>query len=173
MHIPIFENRCADLTITAKSRTKFSRLASKTKEGAQRLSKSISNAMDDERERLKELWDKMRASQQEHKKWEHQQAEERKASKAASEREEKVTQISFGLDQFTCMIKQIEEDGFIFNQTTAVNLLKCLRDLKEGVPVMLGCLPDHLVTQYSHLNTDITNISTATAVFVKELKVCT
>jgi len=143
------------------------------KEGAQKLTKTVSSAVEDEVERMRELREKIRAAERDRREREQQEAEARESRKAAAEREASVTRLSFDLDQFLYHVKKIEDDAFRFDYGGAVELLKRVRDVKESVPVLLAYLSGAAVKQFSHLNAEITEIATATARFVKDWQVRT
>lgn len=153
---------------TEKAKAKFSRTVRKVKEGAQKLTKTVSSAVEDEVERMRELREKIRAAERDRREREQQEAEARESRKAAAEREASVTRLSFDLDQFLYHVKKIEDDAFRFDYGGAVDLLKRVRDVKESVPVLLAYLSGAAVKQFSHLNAEITEIATATARFVKD-----
>lgn len=143
------------------------------KEGAQKLTKTVSSAVEDEVERMRELREKIRAAERDRREREQQEAEARESRKAAAEREASVTRLSFDLDQFLYHVKKIEDDAFRFDYGGAVELLKRVRDVKESVPVLLAYLSGAAVQQFSSLNAEITEIATATARFVKDWQVRT
>jgi hypothetical protein len=163
--------RSHDTHETEKAKSKFSRTIRKVKEGAQKLTKTVANAIDDEVERMRELREKVRAADRDRREREEREAEERESRQASSEREANVTRLSFEIDQVIFKVKKIEDDAFRFDYNSAVDLLKTVRDAKDSVPVLLAYLKGDIANQFSHLNAEITEVSTATARFVKDWQV--
>lgn len=166
---------CADRArwIVEKAKAKFSRSVKKVKEGAQRLTKTVTTSIENEVERMRELREKVRIAERERKEREEEEKREREQRLQATEREAKVTKLSFSVDQLIYNIKKVEDDGFLFDYNHAVELLKRARDLKEAVPNLLHEVAPGSGSKFSHLSSTMDEVSVVAARFVKDWQVRT
>jgi hypothetical protein len=131
-----------------------------------KLTRTVSGAINEELERMKELREKIRIAREE-----RNVPSREGICKASAAREANFTRLSITCDRLISHLEKIDNPSYTIEKTDAVELVRKVCDVKESVPVMLGSLSSDSLKHFTGLTAAVAEISTATSRLVKQWQV--